>query len=109
MSLAARRQSAVSLDAAPEEPELPIPAREIDPETRTRIVELQRRLDRALRRLPAEDAAIVRLRFCEGLGLRDVQRALHLPSLPGSRVADILARLRSMIALSSAGATEGRT
>jgi DNA-directed RNA polymerase specialized sigma24 family protein len=109
MSLAARRQSAVSLDAAPEEPELPIPAREIDPETRTRIVELQRRLDAALRRLPAEDAAIVRLRFCEGLGLRDVQRALHLPPLSDRKVADILARLRSMIALSSAGATEGRT
>jgi DNA-directed RNA polymerase specialized sigma24 family protein len=103
MSLTARRQASVSLDAAPEDQEVPIPARDIDPEMRTRIVELQRGLDAALRHLPAEDAAIVRLRFCEGLGLRDVQRALHLTALSDTRVAEILARLRAAMALSLSG------
>jgi hypothetical protein len=45
----------------------------------------------------------VRLWFCEGLSLREVQRALHLTSLSDGRVADILARLRAAIALSPAG------
>ena len=101
MSLAARSQQSISLDASDEAAELPVPSADVDPETRARIRELQQRLETALARLPAEEAAIVRLRFCEGLGIRDVQRALRLSSLSEARIADILVRLRSMMSGSS--------
>ena len=97
ISLSARRQQPSRTDSAGEEFDAPSPARQVDPEMRARIAELQQRLEAALRQLPPEDAAIVRLRFREGLGLRDLQRALHLPDLSEARIADILSRLRSLM------------
>jgi DNA-directed RNA polymerase specialized sigma24 family protein len=95
MALTARSRQPISLDAPDGPEELPVVTADIDPETRARIRELQQRLETALAALPAEDAVIVRLRFCEGLSIRDVQRALRLPSLSEARITGILARLRS--------------
>jgi DNA-directed RNA polymerase specialized sigma24 family protein len=52
----------------------------------------------ALAALPACDAAIVRLRYIEGLSLRAIQQALHLPRLTEAAVRDILDRLRDRLA-----------
>jgi DNA-directed RNA polymerase specialized sigma24 family protein len=51
----------------------------------------------ALATLPAEDAAIVRLRFVQGCSLAKIRRALHLASLGEERLAAILARVRSAL------------
>jgi DNA-directed RNA polymerase specialized sigma24 family protein len=98
MSLSARRHSS-NPDPVADEPDVPAPAGQVDPEMRARIAELQRKLDSALKQIPPEDAAIVRLRFSEGLGLRDLQRALHLPELSEARITGILSRLRSLMSV----------
>ncbi len=54
-------------------------------------------LERALRSLPAEDAAIVRLKYIQGLTRRDIERALHIDELPEARVKAIVARLRALL------------
>lgn len=54
-------------------------------------------LARALAALPPEDAAIVRLRFVQGLSLEDVQRALHLKHLTEGRVTGIVDALRAAL------------
>jgi DNA-directed RNA polymerase specialized sigma24 family protein len=56
-----------------------------------------RAFERVLGRLPAEDAAIVRLRYVEGLSLGDVRRALHLPSLNEARLREILDRIQAVL------------
>lgn len=70
-----------------------------DPETRLARVETEQRLEAGLAALPAEDAAIIRLRFMQGLSVRDTARALHLGTLTSQRLSGILARLESAIAL----------
>lgn len=51
----------------------------------------------ALAALPAEDAAIVRLRYVQGLSLGEIRRALHLDRLPQDRVVAIVAKLRERL------------
>ena len=57
--------------------------------------ELAATFDAALTALPAEDAAIVRLRYVQALSLPDIQRALHLTELTERRVRGIVDRLRA--------------
>ena len=73
----------------------------VDPARRTHIAEMNARLDAALQTLSAEDAAIVRLKFGEGLSDRDVAHAIGIEALTAARTTDILVRLRR--ALSAAG------
>jgi DNA-directed RNA polymerase specialized sigma24 family protein len=51
----------------------------------------------ALSRLPAEDAAIVRLKYVEGLSNADIERAVGATGVTTSRLQDILRRLRSAL------------
>jgi DNA-directed RNA polymerase specialized sigma24 family protein len=68
-----------------------------DPEASVAAGQSREALARALAALPAEDAAIVRLRFVQGLSLKNVQRALHLKHLTEDRMATILDALRAAL------------
>jgi DNA-directed RNA polymerase specialized sigma24 family protein len=69
-----------------------------DAEASLRVRELNDALEHALARLPAEDAAIVRLKYVEGLSTPDVERALGIRGLTRVRVDGILASLRQALA-----------
>lgn len=98
LSTAMRAHPAISLDAdldaAFTEPMDPRPS----PDEMIAARQTHRAFERALANLPAEDAAIVRLRYVQALSLADVRRALHLPSLSETRVRAILDRLRDEVA-----------
>ena len=97
LSMAARARSAGSLDADPERAaEIPDPS-QATPESVMTAREVDARFASALASLPAEDAAIVRLRFVQGLTLRQVEEALHIDRLAPSRVRDILDRMRALL------------
>jgi DNA-directed RNA polymerase specialized sigma24 family protein len=68
-----------------------------DPEASVAAGQSREALARALAALPPEDAAIVRLRFVQGLSLKEVQRALHLKHLTEHRLAGILDALRAAL------------
>jgi DNA-directed RNA polymerase specialized sigma24 family protein len=93
VSMAARSRPAVSLEAELDrgawQPVAPASSGTAADEPATDVA-----LEAALAALPAEEAAIVRLHFLEGLSLSDVRRALHLPSLSRRRVAAVLSALR---------------
>lgn len=69
----------------------------MDPETAARLAQVNARFETALGRLPAEDAAIVRLKYVEGLTNADIERAIGASGVTASRLQDILARLRSAL------------
>lgn len=96
LALAVRSKPAVALDDTDVGERAPAP--DLDPETSARIAQLNARLEAALRRLPAEDAAIVRLKYIEGLSAGGVELALGLRGLTSARLREILARLRSALA-----------
>jgi DNA-directed RNA polymerase specialized sigma24 family protein len=73
------------------------PSRARTPEQAAMAAERERQFAAALATLPVEEAAIVRLRFVQGLSLAQVRRALHLEALTGERVREILARLRQAL------------
>ena len=68
-----------------------------DPERDLRVAELNARLDLALARLPVEEAAIVRLKYIEGLSTAAVASAIGIDSLSTSRLQGIVARLRTAL------------
>jgi DNA-directed RNA polymerase specialized sigma24 family protein len=68
-----------------------------DPETALQIRETDRRLHAALAALPAEDAAIVSLKYGEGLTRPQIQRVLRLQELTEHRVRTIVATLRALL------------
>jgi RNA polymerase sigma factor (sigma-70 family) len=97
LSLVARARPA-SLDdpdgvSAVDEPIATTP----DPESAMRARELEGRLNRALATLPPEDAAIVTLKYVEGLTRTQIQRLLRLPDLTEHRVRAIVATLRARL------------
>lgn len=102
LAMAARSRTAASLDGdedgAPE-----VPDRAPDPEARLHIRQTEHELAAALSELPPEDAAIVRLRYLEGLSLSEVQRALHAGRLTERRVKGILDALRARLSRVQAG------
>lgn len=98
LSLMARSHAAVSLDDGDEagldtEPAADTP----DPELALRIHETAVRLHAALTALPPEDAAIVSLKYGEGLTRPQIQRVLALPELSEHRVRAIVAGLRARL------------
>ncbi|HEY3055428.1 MAG TPA: hypothetical protein VGK31_05810 [Thermoanaerobaculia bacterium] len=94
LALAARSKAPVALEET-DAAERVADAR-IDPETRVRISELNERCEAALRALPPEDAAIVRLKYIEGLNNADIEHAIGV-AVTTKRIQDILARLRSTL------------
>jgi DNA-directed RNA polymerase specialized sigma24 family protein len=74
-----------------------VPDRRSDPEQEFRSADLNAKLESALARLPAEEAAIVRLKYIEGLATRDVELAVGVSGLTARRLQEILARLRSSL------------
>jgi DNA-directed RNA polymerase specialized sigma24 family protein len=98
LSLVARSRAPASLDGADDEsPALDPIAETPDPETALRIRETEARLRGALAALPAEDAAIVALKYGEGLTRTQIQRILRLPELTEHRVRTIVAALRARL------------
>jgi DNA-directed RNA polymerase specialized sigma24 family protein len=95
LALAARSRTPVSLD----ETDAPyhVPDQAADPETAARIAQANAGLEAALRRLPAEDAAIVRLKYVEGLSNQAVEHALGITGLTVGRLQQILAGLRTLL------------
>jgi RNA polymerase sigma factor (sigma-70 family) len=97
LSMVARSRAPLSLDGAADtmvvEPVSDAP----DPEAALRARELEDRLNRALAALPPEDAAIVSLKYIEGLTRTQIQRLLRLPDLTEHRVRTIVATLRSLL------------
>ena len=89
-----RARGAQSVDGAPApEP----PDTRPDPELALRRKEAERVFADALARLTPEEAAIVRLKFVQGLTHREIQRALRLDRLTDDRVKGIMARLRGLL------------
>jgi RNA polymerase sigma factor (sigma-70 family) len=97
LSLVARARPA-SLDEANDgSPVIEPVANTPDPEAALRSRELEDRLNRALAALPPEDAAIVSLKYVEGLTRAQIQRLLRLSDLTEHRVRAIVARLRERL------------
>lgn len=99
LALMARSHAPVSLDVADDDGTVVEPAGDApDPELALRIQETDARLHAALAALPAEDAAIVSLKYGEGLTRAQIQRMLALPELSEHRVRTIVAGLRTRLA-----------
>ncbi len=98
LSLIARSRAPVPLDGGDDPPSAPEPISDApDPEAALRIREREARLAAALATLPPEDAAIVSLKYVEGLTRPQIQRLLQLPELTEHRVRAIVAALRARL------------
>jgi RNA polymerase sigma factor (sigma-70 family) len=99
LSLAARTRPPVPLDGGGgERPAIDPAADTPDPETALRVRETEARLHAVLATLPPDDAAIVTLKYGEGLTRSQIQRVLRLPELTEHRVRTIVATLRARLA-----------
>ena len=109
LAMAVRSRTPVSLEAELEKGGAEPRAPAIDPESALLAKEAAASLNAALRSLPPEDAAIVRLKYVHGLTHRDIQRALHLERLTDidDRVKAISARLRALLSLADAAMLDG--
>lgn len=96
LAMSVRSRTPASLEAELETG-LELAASSPDPERAFHSAESAAVLDTALRSLSAEDAAIVRLKYVQGLTARDIQRALHLPEFSEARVKTIVAKLRTAL------------
>lgn len=67
------------------------------PETRAAAREAHAQLEAALAALPPEDAAIVRLKYIQGLSHEQIRRALHLDRLGDDRLTGIMRQLRARL------------
>ena len=99
LSMVARSRAPVALEGPVEAPSAIEPISDTpDPETALGVRELEARLNRALATLPPEDAAIVSLKYIEGLTRAQIQRLLRLQELTEHRVRTIVATLRARLA-----------
>lgn len=97
LAMAVRSRVPASLEAQLEEGSLEPRAPGADPETALRAREVTAALNAALASLAPEDAAIVRLKYVQGLTHHDIERALHLDRLTDARVKGIVAKLRARL------------
>ncbi|MEZ5319532.1 MAG: hypothetical protein R2752_19185 [Vicinamibacterales bacterium] len=97
LSASFRTKAAASLEAELERGGWDVPDERVDVEGQAVERDAERVFERALADLPSEDAAIVRLRYVEGLSLADVRRALHLPALTEGRLREIVDRLQTAV------------
>jgi len=95
MSLALRSKPPLPIDDTDAAERVADPA--MDPERAASAAESTSQLESALRALPAEDAAIVRLKYIEGLTNSDIERAIGITPTP-ARTTSILGRLRAALA-----------
>jgi len=95
LALSVRAKAPVALEDSDAPYRLPDPHG--DPELDLRVLQVNARLETALSRLPPDDAAIVRLKFVEGLTNRSIEHAIGISALTAARVQDILARLRALL------------
>ena len=93
ISLAIRSKEPLAID---DSSAASLPASGLDPEGVARSREIHEHFEAALRLLPAEDAAIVRMKFVEGLATSDVEFALGT-KIPMRRIDEIIARLRAVL------------
>lgn len=105
LAMAVRSRAPASLEAQLEEGSLEPRAPGADPETALRVREVTAALNAALASLAPEDAAIVRLKYVQGLTHHDIERALHLDRLTDARVKRIVAQLRARLTASNRSAT----
>ena len=99
LAMTTRSSVAVSLDAPDDPDERPydVPDPAADPQRDVEARETQELLDAALAALPAEDAAIIRMKYEEGFSLKQIRDALHLDTLTEQRVSAILATLQARL------------
>lgn len=97
LAMAVRARTPASLEAELERG-LDVAAAAPDPEHALGARERAAALERALASLPPEEAAIVRLKYVQGLTRRDIERALHIDHLSEARVKAIVGRLRALLA-----------
>jgi len=95
LSLAVRSKAPLALEDTDAAERVADPA--VDPETAVHIAQVNERFELALRRLPSEDAAIVRLKYVEGLTNGAIERALGVSGLTSTRMTSILAGLRAAL------------
>jgi DNA-directed RNA polymerase specialized sigma24 family protein len=95
MSLALRSKAPVALDETDAAESIADP--HSDPETDARIAQANERYEAALRQLSPEEAAIVRLKYVEGLTNADIERAIGVSGVTTARMASILSRLRAAL------------
>lgn len=107
LATAARSHAPVSLEAAVEERGFDPQDPAANAENVVRRRELADALNRALASMDPEEAAIVRLKYVQGLSTLDVSRALHLERLTDERVRAIGTRLRSLLAQGAAAVLPG--
>ena len=100
LALMARNRTPLSLDDEDAFPGLTLVDRQPDPEGALRMKQVDDALTSALADLPAEDAAIVRLKFVQGWALSDIRHALHLSpdALSTGRLSRIVTTLRDRLA-----------
>ncbi|MBI3263242.1 MAG: hypothetical protein HYZ58_08825 [Acidobacteria bacterium] len=97
VSLATRSRPSVSLEDEEGRLQVDPPSDRDDPERIALRKEFAQRFGAAVAMLPADDAAILRLRFVQGLTLAEIQKALHLERLSHERITRILAAIRSAL------------
>lgn len=104
LSMAARGRAMLSLEHEMETG-ADVPDEQPGPDRQAAAREATEQFETALASLSPEDAAIVRLKYVQGLSHRDIRRALHLERLTDDRVGDIVTRLRRALAAPVGGGT----
>ena len=104
--LAARSRPAVRLDTDTGEVIVEPRDERADPELAARVSELDAHVAAALATLGTEDAAILRLRYVQGLTRAEIEQALHVDGLSEERMKRIVARLRRELARRGIGAAD---
>jgi RNA polymerase sigma factor (sigma-70 family) len=102
VAMTARATAPASLDAPTDDEDQTIdaPDPDADLEAAAQVREIDALMERALAALPPRDALIVRLKFVEGLTLKQIRAAADAPSLTDADVHAILERLKGQLAVS---------
>jgi RNA polymerase sigma factor (sigma-70 family) len=98
LAMAARVTRPVSLDVAGDDTDRPYEVADptATPEEQVQERELDSLINRAFAALPAGEGAILRLKYMEGLSLRQIRQALHLDELTEQHVQDIFQKFKAV-------------
>jgi RNA polymerase sigma factor (sigma-70 family) len=108
VAMTARAATPASLDAPTDEEEQTIdaPDPQTDLESSAHVRQVDAVMERALAALPPQDALVVRLKFVEGLTLRQIRAAIGVPALSEQDVHEMLGRLKARLAVSGVTAAD---
>src|SRR6185437_11611333 len=108
VAMTARGAAPASLDAPTDDDEQVIdaPDPQADVESRARVRQIDALMERALAALPPQDVLVVRLKFVEGLTLKQIRAAVGVPSLGEPDVLAILDRLKRQLAAAGVSAPD---